>query len=177
MSQNVFYEEEGAFKVGTVLADNNTSLQVEAPHGKRSKVKASAVLFRFEAPSIGGFMDAAQREAEKIDVDFLWQCCGEAEFSYEALAQEYYGRAPEPVEAAGVLLRLHGAPMYFYKKGRGRYRAAPEEALKAANIPYQAFTYPGTQHGFHNDTTPRYDAEAAKLAWSRTVEHFKKHLA
>ena len=132
MSQNVFYEEEGAFKVGTVLADNNTSLQVEAPHGKRSKVKASAVLFRFEAPSIGGFMDAAQREAEKIDVDFLWQCCGEAEFSYEALAQEYYGRAPEPVEAAGVLLRLHGAPMYFYKKGRGRYRAAPEEALKAA---------------------------------------------
>ena len=132
MSRNVFYEEEGGFKVGTVLADNNTSLQVEAPHGKRSKVKASAVLFHFAASSIGGFMDAAQRIANDIDVDFLWQCCGDAEFSYETLARDYFGRAPEPAEAAGVLLRLHAAPMYFYKKGRGRYKAAPESALKAA---------------------------------------------
>ena len=46
MTQNVFYEEEGSFKVGIVLADNDASLQVEAPHGKRSKLKASAVLFR-----------------------------------------------------------------------------------------------------------------------------------
>ena len=49
--------------------------------------------------------------------------------------------------------------------------------MKAANVPHQAYTYPGTQHGFNNDTTPRYDAEAAKLAWSRTIEFFKKHLA
>lgn len=132
MNRNVFYEEEGAFKVGAILADNDTSLQVEAPHGKRSKVKAAAVLFRFDAPPIAGFMDAAQREADEIDVDFLWQCCVEAEFPYDALAREYYGREPAPVEAAAVLLRLHGAPMYFYKKGRGRYKAAPEEALRAA---------------------------------------------
>lgn len=129
---HVFYEEEGAFKVGAVLADNNTSLQVEAPHGKRSKVKASAVLFHFDAPALAGFMDAAQKVADEIDIDFLWQCCSETEFSCDALAREYFGRAPKPVEAAGVLLRLHGAPMYFYKKGRGRYKAAPEAALKAA---------------------------------------------
>jgi exoribonuclease-2 len=129
---NVLYEEEGAFKVGAVLADNNRSLQVEAPHGKRSKVKAAAVLLRFEAPPLSGFMAEAQRLAEEIDVDFLWQCCGADEFSYEALAREYFGHAPIPVEAAGVLLRLHDAPMYFYKKGHGRYKAAPEEALKAA---------------------------------------------
>ena len=48
---NVFYEEEGELRAGSVLADNTTSLQVEAPHGKRSKVKASNVLFRFEAPA------------------------------------------------------------------------------------------------------------------------------
>jgi exoribonuclease-2 len=132
VSHNVFYEEEGAFKVGTILADSNTSLQVEAPHGRRSKVKAPAVLFRFDAPPLAGFMDAAQKVASAIDLDFLWQCCGETEFSYDALAREYFGRVPDPVEAAGVLLRLHGAPMYFYKKGRGRYKAAPEEALKAA---------------------------------------------
>lgn len=132
MSQHVFYEEEGGFKVGTILADNDTSLQVEAPHGKRSKVKASAVLFRFDAPSITGFMEAAQKAAEEIDVDFLWRCSESQEFPYDALAREYYGRAPHPAESAAVLLRLHGAPMYFYKKGRGHYRAAPEESLKAA---------------------------------------------
>ena len=129
---NVFYEEEGDFKVGAVLADNNTSLQVEAPHGKRSKVKASAVLLRFEAPALAAFMAEAQRVAGDIDLDFLWQCCGSEEFSYDALAREYFGHAPGPVEAAGVALRLHEAPMYFYKKGKGRYRAAPEDALKAA---------------------------------------------
>ena len=132
MSQHVFYEEEGGFKVGTILADNNTSLQVEAPHGKRSKVKSSAVLLRFDAPSIAGFMEAAQKAAHEIDIDFLWQCCAPQDFSYETLAREYYGHAPQAVEAAAVLLRLHEAPMYFYKKGRGRYRAAPEASLKAA---------------------------------------------
>jgi exoribonuclease-2 len=129
---NVFYEEDGDFRVGAVLADNNTSLQVEAPHGKRSKVKAATVLLRFEQPPIAGFMADAQKVAEAIDVDFLWQCCGEAEFAHDALAREYFGHAPDAVESAGVLLRLHGAPMYFYKKGRGRYKAAPEESLKAA---------------------------------------------
>ncbi len=129
---NVFYEEDGEFKVGVVLADNDTSLQVEAPHGKRSKVKAAAVLLRFEAPAHTTFMSGAQELADAIDIDFLWQCCGSDEFPYAALANDYYGHAPDALESAGVLMRLHGAPMYFYKKGRGRYKAAPEESLKAA---------------------------------------------
>ena len=129
---NVFYEEDGEFKVGAVLADNDTSLQVEAPHGKRSKVKASAVLLRFETPAHTAFMAGAQQQADAIDIDFLWQCCGAEEFLYETLARDYYGHAPDALESAGVLLRLHGAPMYFYRKGRGRYKAAPEESLKAA---------------------------------------------
>jgi carboxymethylenebutenolidase len=53
---------------------------------------------------------------------------------------------------------------------------AYETALKAANVPYERHLYPGTQHGFNNDTTPRFDAAAAKLAWERTVAHFNKHL-
>lgn len=129
---NVFYEEEGAFKAGTVLADNTTSLQVEAPHGKRSKVKAGTVLLRFEQPPPGALLGEAQTLAETIDVDFLWQCCGSGEFSHDELAREYFGHTPNPVESASVLFRLHGAPMYFYKKGRGRYKPAPEESLKAA---------------------------------------------
>jgi exoribonuclease-2 len=129
---NVFYDEEGALKVGAVLADNGATLQVEAPHGKRSKIKASAVLFRFEQPGISDFMSAAQRSADELDLDFLWQCSSREEFESDVLAREYFGRVPNPVESAGVLLKLHGAPMYFYKRGRGRYKAAPEEALKAA---------------------------------------------
>jgi len=88
MSKNVFYEEEGDFKVGAVLADNDASLQVEAPHGKRSKIKASAVLFRFDGTGLSQFMDEAHKLAEGIDADFLWQCCGQEEFSFEKLAGE-----------------------------------------------------------------------------------------
>ena len=129
---NVFYEEDGGFKVGAILADNDTSLQIEAPHGKRSKVKASAVMLRFEKPALAEFMPQAQIAAEEIDIDFLWQCCGEPEFEVGVLAREYFGHTPSALESAAALLRLHGAPMYFYKKGRGRYKAAPEASLKAA---------------------------------------------
>ncbi|MGH8756165.1 MAG: RNB domain-containing ribonuclease, partial [Burkholderiales bacterium] len=129
---NVFYEEDGVFKVGTILADNDNTLQVEAAHGKRSKIKAGWLLFRFEDKGTAHFMEQAQQAAASIDTDFLWSCCGEEEFGYEALAREYFGRQPSPVEAASLLIRLHGSPMYFYKKGRGRYKAAPHEALKAA---------------------------------------------
>ncbi|MGH8648629.1 MAG: RNB domain-containing ribonuclease, partial [Burkholderiales bacterium] len=132
MSQNVFYEEEGAFKVGSVLADHDASLQVEAPHGRRSKVKASAVLFRFDGAGLSQFMEEARKLAEAVEADFLWQCCGPEEFAFETLAKEYFGRAPTPLESAGLLFKLHGAPMYFYKKGKGRYKAASPEALKAA---------------------------------------------
>jgi exoribonuclease II len=128
----VFYEEDGGFKVGAVLADNDTSLQVEAPHGKRSKIKAAAVMLRFEQPSLSEFTPLVEKEARELDVDFLWQCCSDSEFNFSDLGREYYGHTPTAVESAAVLTRLHAAPMYFYKRGKGRYKAAPEEALKAA---------------------------------------------
>jgi len=52
-----------------------------------------------------------------------------------------------------------------------------ESALKAAGVPYEVHIYPGTQHGFHNNSTPRYHEPSAKLAWERTIAFFKKHLA
>ena len=128
---NVFYEEDGHFKVGAVFADNNTSLQVEAPHGKRAKIKAQSVLLRFDS-SLHEFLPQAERVADDIDVDFLWEASGQNEFGFEDLARDYFGRAVAPQEHAGLLLRLHGAPMHFYKKGRGRYKPAPSDALKAA---------------------------------------------
>jgi exoribonuclease-2 len=129
---NVLFEEDGAFKAGVVLADNNTSLQVELPSGKRSKVKAANLLLRFTEPGSIQLLDAAQAEAEGIDPDFLWQVCGDEEFGFDDLAKEYFGRPPSPVEATAILLRLHGAPIYFHRKGRGRFRKAPPEILQAA---------------------------------------------
>jgi exoribonuclease-2 len=128
---NVFYEEEGAFKVASVMAENPGSLQVEAVTGKRSKIKASNVLLKFDG-ALAGFMEQAQAEARTLEADFLWECCSEDEFSFEELAREYYGHAPSPIEAAATAISLHAAPMYFYRKGKGRYKAAPEENLKAA---------------------------------------------
>jgi carboxymethylenebutenolidase len=52
-----------------------------------------------------------------------------------------------------------------------------EKALKEINAPYEKYIYPGTQHGFHNNSTPRYQEAAAKLSWERTIAHFKKNLA
>ncbi|HEY5993279.1 MAG TPA: RNB domain-containing ribonuclease [Gallionellaceae bacterium] len=129
---NIFYEEDGAFKVGAILTDNTTSLQVESVHGKRSKIKAANVLLRFAQPGLEEFMAQAERIAADMDVEFLWECCPPEEFGFEALATEYFGHAPTPIEAAGSLIRLHSSPMYFYKKGKGHYKAAPPEALKAA---------------------------------------------
>jgi len=129
---NILYEEEGSFKVGAILADNDTSLQVEAPHGKRSKVKASAVLLRFAEPSAAALLEQAQAIAHEADADFLWEVAGSDEIVFTDLAREYFGHAPSAAEAGGILMRLHGSPMHFYKKGKGHYKPAPEESLKAA---------------------------------------------
>lgn len=130
---NVFYEEAGTFKIGTILADNTTSLQIEAVHGKRSKIKASSVLFRFDKPPLTEFMGHVQKITDELDPDFLWECCAqEIEFTSDTLAADYFGHSPNPVESAATLLLLQNAPMYFYKKGHGRYKAAPPDALKAA---------------------------------------------
>ncbi|HJR60649.1 MAG TPA: dienelactone hydrolase family protein [Vicinamibacterales bacterium] len=93
-----------------------------------------------------------------------------------AAAVPFYGTSPTPADAAMVKAPLLA---HFAETDQRVNASWPpyEQALKANNVPYQAFTYPGTQHGFNNDTTPRYNAEAAKLAWSRTIEFFKKHLS
>src|SRR6267142_7261009 len=131
---NVLYADSGAFKVATVLADGDSTLQVEAPHGKRAKIKSKDVLLRFPEPGALELLAQAEAMARGIEADFLWQCCGAEEFGFADLAREYCGRAPSAVEAAGILVKLHSAPMYFYRKGRGRYRAAPPETLRAALV-------------------------------------------
>ncbi|MES2150231.1 MAG: dienelactone hydrolase family protein [Pseudomonadota bacterium] len=92
-----------------------------------------------------------------------------------AAAVPFYGAQPPAAEVAKIKtpLLIHDA------EKDERIRAgwpAYETALKAAKVDYQYYVYPGTQHGFNNDTTPRYDEAAAKLAWQRTVDFFKARL-
>jgi len=129
---HVFFEDDGQLKAGTVLADNDSSLQVEAASGKRLKVKAAAVLLRYAEPSPSALLADAQRQARELDPNFLWEVSGDEEFAFGDLAREYFGHPPVPGEAAAVALALAAAPMYFYKRGKGRYRKAPPEALHAA---------------------------------------------
>ena len=87
----------------------------------------------------------------------------------------FYGNSPSPDAAASVKAPL----LIHFAETDERINAAwpaYEAALKAANVRYTAHKYSGTQHGFNNDTTPRYDAAAAKLAWERTVDFFNKNL-
>jgi exoribonuclease II len=130
--KQLLFEEDGAFRAGTILAEAGAAFQVEAAHGKRSKVKANAVLLRFDGQSLAGFMPDAQSRADAIDPQFLWEVCGGDEFGFLELARDYYGHEPAPLEATAVALALHASPMYFYRRGKGRYQAAPEANLRAA---------------------------------------------
>lgn len=129
---NVFFEESGDFKVGSVLSQAGEAYQVELSSGKRSKVKAKDVLLQFEKPDPAALLEAAKGIAADVDLEFLWEVAGQEEFGFAELGAEYFGHAPLPAEAAGLVLALHNAPIYFYKKGRGRYKAAPEQSLRAA---------------------------------------------
>jgi exoribonuclease-2 len=129
---NLFFEESGDFKVGTVLSQAGEAYQVEMPSGKRTKVKVKDVLLQYEKPGAAELLEEAKAIAADVDFEFLWEVAGQDEFGFAELGAEYFGHTPLPSEAAGLVLALHGAPIYFYKKGRGRYKAAPEQSLRAA---------------------------------------------
>jgi carboxymethylenebutenolidase len=88
----------------------------------------------------------------------------------------YYGAAAATAEVPKIKAPLL---IQFAENDAGINGMWPayEGALKSAGVSYQAYTYPGTQHGFHNNSTPRYNEAAAKLSWERTVAFFRKHLA
>jgi len=129
---HVLFEEDGAFKAGTILSQSEASLQVETPHGKRLKLKSANVLLRFDAPSPGEMMSRAETESAGLETEFLYEVCGDAEFAFAELAQEYYGHPPSAVESTALLFKLHSVPIWFHRKGRGRFRKAPAEILQAA---------------------------------------------
>jgi exoribonuclease-2 len=129
---HLLFEEDGSFKTGTILAEQEASLQVESATGKRSKVKSAAVLLRFAAPAATQLLIQAEPQSQDIEPAFLWECCSDGEFGFLDIAREYFGHDPSPVEATSILLALQAAPLYFHRKGKGRFRKAPPDILAAA---------------------------------------------
>jgi len=129
---HVLFEEDGAFRTATIVADNDSSLQVETASGKRSKIKATSVLLRYGEPAPAALLEQAEALAGSIEHDFLWECLGDGEFSFSDFANDYFGHVATPVEASALLLALHSAPIYFHRKGKGRFRKAPPDILQAA---------------------------------------------
>lgn len=92
-----------------------------------------------------------------------------------AAAVPFYGRQAKPEDVA----RINAPLLFHFAQTDPNVNAtwpAYQQALDAQGKTYEAYVYPGTNHGFHNDSTPRYDAAAAQLAWDRTIEWFKKYL-
>ncbi len=103
--------------------------------------------------------------------------CNALSVAYPTLgaAVPFYGRQAAVEDVPAIVAPL----MFQFAETDENVNAtwpAYEAALQEHGKTYEAFVYPGTNHGFHNDTTPRYDAEAAELAWSRTLDFFERHL-
>ena len=116
---NLFFEEDGSFKAGTVLSQAGNAYQVQLPTGRRTKIKASHSFFEFEQPAPADLVTRAQAMVPELDPAFLWEVAPEGEFTYADLAADYWGGSAGPVEKAALLWALHGNPVYFYRKGRG----------------------------------------------------------
>ena len=126
------FEEAGRFLAGRVMAEAAGSVQVELDSGKRVKVKAANVLIRFEQPAPAELIEAGQRIAAEIDLDLAWEFAPEGDFGFADLARDYFDASAGADRQAAALFRLFEAPHYFRRVGKGQFRKAPEETVKAA---------------------------------------------
>jgi exoribonuclease II len=130
---NILFEDDGQIKAASIMSESDASAQIELPGGRRIKIKAVNILMRFAAPSAAELHAAASAECEKIDMSLLWESAPQgSESGFADLAREYFGADPKPAQVGATLMALQRSPMYFYKRGKGVYKAAPEEAMKAA---------------------------------------------
>ena len=126
------FEEAGKFQTGRVLAEAESSAQIELDSGKRVKVKAPNILLKFEQPSPADLMREAQALAPGIELELAWEFAPEDEFGFADLAREYFSDKATLAQQVAALLRLFESPHYFRRAGRGRFRKAPAEILQQA---------------------------------------------
>jgi exoribonuclease-2 len=127
----LLFEEGGEIRAATVIGQQGETWQAEMPGGKRTKIKARDVLLQFEQPAAAQLITDASALVTEIDLDFLWECAPEEEFGFSDLAGEYFGAGPGVVQQTALAMALQGAPVYFRRKGRGRFMRAPEDQMRA----------------------------------------------
>jgi exoribonuclease II len=126
------FEEGGKFLAGRLMSEADTSAQIELDSGKRVKVKAAHVLLRFDKPEPAEFIVAAQALARDIDPNLAWEFAPAEEFGFADLARDYFDASAGAEQQAAALFALFDAPHYFRRQGKGVFRKAPEEIVKAA---------------------------------------------
>jgi len=126
------FEDAGKFHAGRVMTDSETSVQIELESGKRVKVKSANVLLKFEKPQPAELIASANTIAKDIDLDLAWEFAPEAEFGFADLARDYFESSAGVEKQAAALFRLFEAPHYFRRLGKGHFKKAPEEIVKAA---------------------------------------------
>ncbi len=126
------FDDAGKFLAGRVMTEADSSTQVELDSGKRVKVKNTNVLLRFEQPQPAELLAQAQSLAKDIDLDLAWEFAPDTEFGFADFARDYFDAKAGTVQQAAALFRLFDAPHYFRRMGKGQFKKAPEEQVKAA---------------------------------------------
>lgn len=126
------FEDGGKFLAGRIMSQTDASAQVELDSGRRVKVKAGNIVLQFEQPIPAELQAQAQAMAPEIDLDLAWEFAPEGEFGFAEFAKDYYDSNASTVQLVAVLLRLFEAPHYFRRVGKGRFKKAPQETVKAA---------------------------------------------
>ncbi|MEX8503328.1 MAG: ribonuclease catalytic domain-containing protein [Leptothrix ochracea] len=126
------FDDSGKFLAGRVMSQADSSMQIELDSGKRVKVKLANVLLQFEKPAPAEVLARGQQMAAEMDLDLAWEFAPEDEFSFGDLARDYFDAKAGTLEQAAALFGLYGAPHYFRRLGKGLFRKAPEETVKAA---------------------------------------------
>ena len=126
------FDDAGKFLAGRVMSEADSSLQIELDSGKRVKVKAANLMFKFDQPAPAALLAEGQALAKEIDLDLIWEVAPEDEFGFDDIAAEYFSSKPTAAQRAAALLCLFDAPHYFHRRGKGRFRKAPEDILKQA---------------------------------------------
>lgn len=126
------FDEASKLLAGRVMSEAESSMQIELDSGKRVKIKAAHVLLRFAQPAPAELLSRARTLAEDIDLNLAWEFAPEGDFGFADLAREYFDPTADAVHQAAALIRLFEAPHYFRRMGRGLFRKASEDTLKAA---------------------------------------------
>ena len=129
---HILFDDAGKLMTGRLMSEAESSLQLELDSGKRVKVKLANALLRFEKPAPAQLMSAATALAASMELELAYEFAPEDEFGFGDLAADYFSNPASTEQQVAALICLQGAPHYFRRAGKGRYRKAPAEIVAQA---------------------------------------------